>query len=162
MTHILVLDQSGGRLESSLGSLFDIGLGVPNGTGKDRDDVRHCLTDLDRSRGDELLQDGQSTGLDLPFSMSLDVLEQGRENDKSGPGVHGLNDGLDSGKGGILDRGGLVGQSLEEGREWRGWGGRDHIGLEVDEDTVLADGRDGSGGSLSDVGGFLVSKSLLN
>lgn len=157
---ILVLDQTTGSLESYLGGLLDIGLGVPDGSGEDWDNVGHCSANLSWGRGDELLEDVETSGLDLPFSGSLDLLKDRWKDDESSPWVHGLDNGLDGGKSRILDRGDLVGKSLEENWEWRRLGVRDDVWLEEWGGTVLAEGGDGGAGGLSGRGVLLVVEGL--
>jgi len=71
-----------------------------------------------------------------------------------------LDDGLDSGESGVLDRGSLVGESLEEGRERRAGGVGNDVWLEELGSAVLTEGRDDGGTGLTDLGRLLVGKGL--
>jgi hypothetical protein len=71
-----------------------------------------------------------------------------------------LDDGLEGGESGILDRGGLVGEGLEESRERRRRGVGDDVRLEVRSGTILGEGGDDSSGGLSDLGRLLVGEGL--
>jgi hypothetical protein len=159
-THILVLDQSGGLLKSDLGGLLDVRLGVPNGTSKDGNKVRHSLGHLDRSRVDHLLQNVETAVLNLPFTGSLDLLEQSGEDDESSPWVHRLDDSLDSGDSGSLDGSVLVGESLEKVGEGSVGIGRNDVWLEELSGTVLAKGRNGGACGLSGSGRLFVGQCL--
>ena len=160
VTYILVLHEGDGLLESGLGGFLDVCLGVPDGLGKDGDNVRHGSAHLLWGRDDELLEDVETTNLDLPLAGSLDLGQESREDDRSGPWVHGLDDGLDGRDGGIFDFGGFVGKGLEERWEWRVWSSGDDVWLEHGSGAILAEGRDGRAGCLSDGGGFLVAQGL--
>jgi hypothetical protein len=92
--------------------------------------------------------------------VGLDDLEQRGQDDESGPRVHRLNDGLESGKSGILDGSGLVGKSFEESRERGGLGVGDDVGLKVSSGAILAQGRDGRSSGFSHIGGLLVTEGL--
>ena len=78
MFDILVGNQSSGLCERLAGLLLDIGLRVPNGLRENRDNVGHELGGLLRCTGDELIENGESTGLDLPLAGSLDLMEKRR------------------------------------------------------------------------------------
>ena len=78
MFDILVGNQRGGLCERLAGLFLDIGLRVPNGLREDRDNVGHELGGPLRCTDDELIEDGEETGLDLPLAGSLDLMEKMR------------------------------------------------------------------------------------
>ncbi|GFZ45382.1 LOW QUALITY PROTEIN: hypothetical protein JCM24511_03108 [Saitozyma sp. JCM 24511] len=158
--NVLVLDEGTGLFERDLGGLLDVGLGVPDGLGEDGDQVGHGSAHLLGRRGDELLQDVEAAGLDLPLAGGLDLDQERGQEDKRGPGVHGLDNGLDGGEGRVLGAGNLVGKVLEEDREGRVDVGRDDVGLDELGGAVLAQGGDDAGTGLAGGGRLLVGQSL--
>ena len=98
--NILVRNESAKVVEGSSGSLLDIRLGVPDSVGHGRDNVGHETSALIGSGDDELVDDLESTDLDLPLSSSSDLLEEDGEEGGDSPGGRNLNNrfgGLDGG-----------------------------------------------------------------
>lgn len=65
--------------ERSTSSLLDVGLGVPDRLGQDRDDVGHRLGELLGRTGHEEIEDLERAELHLPLARGLDLLEQRRQ-----------------------------------------------------------------------------------
>jgi hypothetical protein len=159
-THILVVDESTSLGKSSLGHLLDLALGVPDGLGENRHKVGHGSCHLGRSRDDQLLKDLEGSGLDLPLSSGLDLVENGRKDDIGSPWVHGLDNGLDSGESGLTDLGSLVGKSLQEDGEDTVGGRRDDVRLEEVGSPILTESGDNASTCLTGDRRLLVGQGL--
>lgn len=157
---ILVLDKRGRLVKGGLGGLLNVGLGVPDGSRKNGDELGGGGGHLDGGRDNELLEDLQAAELDLPLAVLSDVLEESGKDNSGTPRVHGLNNSLNSVNGSLLDSLVLVGKGLGEGREDGAGGGRDNVRLEVDAGAVLAKGRDGRSSGLTNGSVLLVAEGL--
>lgn len=132
---------------------------TPDGVDHDGDDVGHEVGALLGGGDDELVDDGEGSGLDLPLSGSLDLLEEDREEDGGGPRGGDLDDGLDGGDGGGADGHDLVGEGLgnhglHDLLEEEGLDGVSNARLDEDRDQLAS--------SLAGNGVLLVVKSLLD
>ena len=115
--NVLVGNQCGGLCERLPRRLLDVDLCVPDGLGEDRDDLGHELRGLLGAADNELVEDDEAAGLDLPLVRGLDLVEQRGHDGGRGPGVHGGDVALDGVDRRVADGGHLVGEGLEEGGE---------------------------------------------
>jgi len=112
LLNILVGNESGRVGQSCTSSLLDIGLGVVNDIGKDRDDERHGRSNLFRCALDELIEDGEATNLDLPFAGSVNLVQKNWQQKRDGPRGHDLDKGKSGIDGSSSDGGDLVCESV--------------------------------------------------
>jgi len=155
--NILVDDQATDLLHGTVGSLLDLGLGVPHGLGDNGDEVWNEESKLGGGGLDEgfnALKTGHFLG---PFLGRENRFDDGRKSSLGGVGINGLDERDSSHLGSVLDVGHLVTNSIE-GRAQKS----DQVRLDTGSNgRVLSDGTDGLDGTLTSVGILLVGKLLL-
>lgn len=118
---------------------------TPDGIDHDGNDVGHEVGALLRGTDDELVDNGESSSLDLPLAGGLDLLEEDGEEDGSSPRGSDLNESLDGLEGGGADGGDLVGERLRDDEE---------------HDLLKEEGLDGVSDSLLDEDAQELASSL--
>jgi hypothetical protein len=78
--------------EGSSGGFLDVSLGVPDSVNHNGNDRRHLSSTLIGSTLNQLINNFQTSSLDLPLSSSLDLFQKDRKEDGSSPGSSDLND----------------------------------------------------------------------
>jgi hypothetical protein len=154
---ILVGDQGAELLHGGVGSLLDLGLGVPHGTRNDGDQVWDTESHLCGCAGGEDLNAPQISHLFRPLLCVLKRLDDVGDDGLDGVGVCGGDNGLGGGLGSDLDGAHLVTNGVQHRGEEL-----DKVRLDGSGDVgVLCDGADSVEGALAGDGILLVGELLL-
>ncbi|GFF58995.1 hypothetical protein IFM46972_11263 [Aspergillus udagawae] len=155
--NILVDDQTANLLHCGVGSLLDIGLGVPHGLGHSGDQFRHTEGELSRGGLDEAVEAVKSAHLLLPLLGILEGVQNDRHNGLDSVGVDTLHDGEGGSLGSLLNGSHLVTGSSEDGAEER-----DEVGLNTGSDGLVGgDSANGLASTLTGSSILLVVELLL-
>lgn len=136
--NILVGDEAAKSLHGGVSGLLDLSLGIPHGTGNDRNQVGHAESELSRGALGEDLDQLEIGDLLGPLESCLKRVNDVRNDGLDGVGVRSADDGLGSSLSSDLDGAHLVGNSVEGiGQK------RDEVGFDSGGDGgVLSDGAD--------------------
>lgn len=154
---ILVDDQTADLLHGSVGSLLDVGLGVPHGLRDNGDELGDTERELSRGSLNESVDALESSQLLLPLLGVGEGLEDGGKDSLDGVAVDTLHDGEGSTLGGVLDGNHLVTDGGKDGAEEG-----DEVRLDTRSDSgVGGNSTDTLAGTLTDNSILLVAELLL-
>lgn len=155
--NILVDDQTANLLHGGVGSLLDLGLGVPHGLGDDGDQSGDLVSELHLGRLDKDVDAVESSHLFGPLLGVGERIEDRSDNGLDGVTADSLDDSDSGGLGGLLDGDHLVTDSGEDGAKER-----HEVRLNTGSDCgVGGNGTDTLASTLTGSGILLVGKLLL-